>query len=80
MYLTFDQVMVVSDKKPLTTDIIVYERNLRGERVLTPDGGVSRYASEAKPYGVLYYDANGTPCIIPDVWSQEDAAIAKGWR
>lgn len=80
MYLTLDQVILISDKQPLPSDTIVYERQLGSQRILTPDGGQSKYASEARRYGVLYFDANDTPCIIPDAFSMDDAMIAKDWR
>lgn len=80
MYLTLDQVLLVSDKQPQEGDTVVYERQLGSQRILTPDDAPSRHASEPKRYGVLYYDANETPCVIPDVFSMDDAMVAKSWR
>lgn len=80
MYFTFDQVLIVSDKQPQSTDTVIYERELGSQRILTPDGGTSKYASSAKRYGVLYFDTNDTPCIIPDSFNMDDAMIAKDWR
>ncbi len=80
MYLTFNQVILVSDKQPLDTDTVVYERQLGNQRILTPDGDASKFVTEAKCYGVLYFDANDTPCVIPDAFSMDDAMIAKDWR
>lgn len=84
MYLTFDQVLLVSDKKPLESDFPVYIKETYLGRILIPS-----FALENPPifkgetlqrYGILYFDANENPCIIPDVWSDEDAQVAKAWR
>jgi len=82
MYLTFDQVILVRDKHKLRLDDpVIYERELRGERILTPDGSTSQYASEAKPYGHYYIDKTYQEniCVIPDEWNEDDAWLAKTW-
>ena len=82
MYLTFDQVVLVQDKKKARPDDpVMYERELRGQRILTPDGGPSKYASEAKRYGVYYIDKTHDEniCVVPDTWDENDALLAKTW-
>ncbi len=80
MYLTFPQVRLVSDKQPEPGDTVIYERELRGERILTTDSSESHIASQARRYGVLYFDANDRPCVIPDHFSMDDAGLARDWR
>ena len=78
MYLKFHEVILVRGNGK-TSDPVVYERTLRGERVLTQDSGTSKYATEAKPYGTLYYDTNGQPCVVPFDWSDDDALSARAF-
>ncbi len=84
MYLTFGQVLLVSDKKPLESDHAVYVKETSNGRILIPafvlENPPALKGETLQRYGVIYYDANETPCVIPDVWSDEDAVIAKGWR
>ena len=78
MYLTFDQVILVRDQRKVRQDDpIVYERELHGQRVLTMDGGPSRHAGPARQYGRIYTDSADRLCVVPDQWSDDDAAIAK---
>ena len=74
MYLTFDQIILVADKFKLNkTDPVIYERELNGNRILTLDSDTSKYASAAKPYGRIYYDAQDRPCVVPDTQEQFNA-------
>lgn len=78
MYLTFDQIILVRDKtKARADDPTVYERELRGQRILTTDGGPSQHAGAATRYGVVYVDSADRICVVPDQWSEEDAQRAK---
>ena len=78
MYVTLDQVILVKDKtKTRDGDPVVFVRELRGRAVLTTDGGASKHAGPAVKYGVLYFDTRDRMCIVPDVWSEDDARLAK---
>ena len=83
-YLTFNQVLLVSDKKPIASDTVVYIKETSNGRVLIPEIVLEHpplcQGETLQRYGVLYYDADEQPCIIPDVWSEDDARIAKDWR
>jgi hypothetical protein len=84
MYLTFDQVLLVSDKSPMESDFPVYVKETSNGRVLVPAFVLEHppvlFGETLQRYGILYYDAREKPCVIPDVWSDQDAAIARGWR
>lgn len=78
MYLTFDQVILVADKRKLTpNDVYVYEREHRGQRILTTDNLARPGEPEPRLYGSLYFDTNDTPCVVPDEWTWDDAHLAK---
>lgn len=78
MYVTLDQITLVQDKRKVRADDLpIYERQLSGVRIFTTDGGTSKYASEATRYGVIYFDTDDRLCVVPDVWNDEDAQIAR---
>lgn len=78
MYLTFDQVTLIGDKrKAREGDPVVYVRAYRGDRILTLDGGPSAHAGPATRSGVLYYDAADRVCVVPDQWDDVDAQRAR---
>lgn len=79
MYVTLNQVILVRARYQRPSDPVVYERQLRGERILTLDLSPSKYATDARPYGRLYEDGQGNLCIVPDQWSDEDAWLAKNF-
>lgn len=78
MYLYLHEVTLVADKaKVRPDDIPVFEREYRGERILTIDDKPSKYTDDARRYGVLYFDARDQPCVVPDAWSEDDALLAR---
>lgn len=83
MYLKFEEVALISDKSKLSPhDPVIYERILRGERILTLDDNPIPQATEAAPYGRLYFDVHDNPCIVPETQEQfeADRMSAKTWR
>lgn len=78
MYIKLSEVTLVYDQRKVQpSDPIVYERELRGERVFTTDGSPSQYVTDAVRYGHLYVDSRDAICIIPDAWNPDDAAQAR---
>ena len=77
MYLHFDEVALIGDRPPQQDDPVVYVRTLHGDRILTADPLDSRYATIARRYGHIYWDARDLPCVIPDDWNDDDALLAK---
>lgn len=86
MYLTLSQVTLIADQsKSRPDDAICYVRTAQrrllsaapGERILTVDDTVTEATGPAERYGRLYYDARDEPCVVPDVWSEDDAALAR---
>lgn len=78
MYLYLDEVtLIASQSKVRSDDPVVYEREYRGERILTIDDKPSKYTDDARRYGVLYFDARDQPCVVPDAWSEDDAILAR---
>lgn len=78
MYVTLDQITLVQDKRRIRPDDLpIYERELNGERIFTTDGTPSKQASEAKRYGVIYFDSDDRLCVVPDTWSDDDAYCAR---
>ena len=85
MYLTFDQVILVKDKgKVQPDDPIVYVRQHPNMgRVLTTDNTeIRREFGWGDPfeYGQIYTDTSDNLCVVPHVWDEEDAMLAKDWR
>lgn len=78
MYVELHQVTLVRDKRHIRPgDPVIYEREFRGERIFTTDCEPSKYAGSAQRYGVLYFDSREQPCIVPDVWNENDVHIAR---
>lgn len=82
MYLTFDQVILLKEKRtPQANDPLVYVRqhpNLG--RVLTTDNTEVRRElgwGDAFEYGHIYEDAAGSLCVVPHVWDEDDAMLAR---
>lgn len=79
MYTLLSEVILVRAKYQRPTDPVIYERELRGESILTLDAAPSQYATEARPYGRLYEDSQGRLCVVPNQWSDDDAMLAKNF-
>ena len=70
MYIRFEDVTLISDySKIRIDDTIVYERIYRGERALSTDDSPQEGFS-VRRYGMLYFDVNNQPCVIPDTPEQ----------
>lgn len=91
MFLTFGEITLVQDQgKRRADDAIVYVQqkplqmgNQVEERTLWPDFGnygeayfQSRW-TQVQRYGTLYLDASEQWCVVPDIWSQTDADLAR---
>lgn len=86
MYLTLNQVILISDtNKRQADDAIVYvKEDGRDGKRLFPDYGLTLSDIEKHRltrYGTIYTDKtrNENWCVVPDVWSDDDAACAKMW-
>lgn len=87
MYLTFNQVILISDKsKVQPDDTVVYVKETSTGRIFYPDFVFEpdtfadwQKKLSSQRYGILYLDANEQWCVVPDVWSEDDARFAKSW-
>lgn len=79
MYVYLSEVVLVREH-PRASDPVVYEREYNNERIFTTDSAPSKYASDAKPYGRLYFDTRDNACIVPAAWSDDDALLAKNFH
>jgi hypothetical protein len=63
-----------------TPDVPIYERGLNGERVFTFDRTPAPKVDTAAPkrYGIGYVRSDDELCIVPDIWSDDDAMCAHG--
>lgn len=78
MYYTLSEITLVHPDTRLAQpdDVTIYARSVDGRPVLTTDPSPARRTSPATNYGVLYYDADDRPCVVPREWSDVDAAQA----
>lgn len=78
VYVTLSEITLIHPAmhQPHPDDIPIYARITDGRPVLTPDPSPARRTTPATLYGVLYYDADDRPCIVPNTWSDVDAAQA----
>jgi hypothetical protein len=85
MYLTFDQVVLVQDKRKVRPDdplVYVRQHPNMGRVFTTGNTEIRRELGWGDPfeYGYLYFDAQETPCIVPHRWDEDDAMLAKSSR
>lgn len=86
MYLTLDQVILVSDtnkRQPEDATVYVKQHPIEGKH-LFPEwvlDGTAHFGTKEmmQRYGTIYMDAGERWCIVPDVWSDNDAMCAKMW-
>lgn len=77
MYLLLGEMTLIKNKaKAQPNDPVIYERAMNDMRIFTLDSSPCECASQARPYGTIYYDTNNKPCVVPNSWNEEDAAIA----
>lgn len=82
MYVTLQELTIVHPSKyrPQTGDRVAYERLLNGDRIFTITGEPSKYDSvPVKSAGILYFDTNENPVLVPNTWSDDDAWCARSF-
>lgn len=82
MYVTLQELTVVHPSKyrPQAGDRVAYERVLNGNRIFTITGEPSKYdCAPVKQAGILYFDTNEMPVLVPNVWSDDDAWCARSF-
>ena len=82
MYLKLSEITLVRNQQRYRkhSDVVIYQRDYRGDTIFTLDNQPSHHASEAVRYGTLYYDASDEPCVVPDAWSEGEAYQAKSFN
>lgn len=83
MYIKLEEITYIHPSKyrPLAGDRVTYERKLNGDRIFTITGEASKHdAAPVKVAGLFYIDTNDRPCLVPEIWNDDDAWCARSFE